>query len=113
MTTREKYIEIIKLFIDLEEFPINWGKECFLAKKATEMYPDINFWRFIHKNTNLTLRLPSLAWFFTPKGKDCLKREYNKFSVGLSEKKSYNIEDQYAVEIPKTEKKNILDFIEK
>lgn len=111
MNTREKYIEIIKLFIDLEENKINWGKECFLAKKVMELYPDINFWRFIHKNTNLTLKLQSLAWFLTLKGKDCLRKEYNKFSVGFNVKTSYNIEDKPVVEIQKSNIKTLKEFI--
>ncbi len=111
MNTRQKYLEIIKLFIDLSENEVNWCKECGFAKKLTSEYPDINFWYFINRNTNLTLRLPSLAWFIGPKGKDCLKQQYKKFSVGLETRTEYNISDTPLVEIPTTSNKNLLEFI--
>jgi hypothetical protein len=111
MTARDKYLEIIKLFIDLSENEISWSKECGFAKKLTAAYPDINFWRFINRNTNLTLKLPSLAWFIGPRGRQCLKEQYKKFSVGLETRMVYHIGDEKVVEIPEIKRDSLLDFI--
>jgi hypothetical protein len=106
-----KYKELIRLFIDLSEFEISWGKEFAIAKRLLSQYPDISFWRFIHKNTSLTLKLPSLAWFMTEKGKKCLVQQYKKFKVDFSAQKSYNIGNEVVVPINKNDKiSNLVDF---
>ncbi len=94
----------------------NWPREMKIMNQLSSKHEDEAFWMGLE----LKFKIPSLAWFITPKGDKFLKEEWAKYKFNPEKIKHFEIEEDIEKEIkpailseePKKEKlKSLNDFL--
>lgn len=71
----------------------NWPREMKILNGLVETYPESTFW----DSLTIKFKIPSLAYFLTPKGAEIIRLEYKKFKFQPEEKIHYEVEESFDV----------------
>ena len=87
----------------------NLKQELFVAKRLLLAYPNGKFWL----NYDLTFKLNSLAFFFTPDGAALINSAYKEFFLEFSACKSYILSEPVKMDtvVPKSKPISIREFL--
>ena len=83
-------------------------RELGTTKKLLAKYPNKRFWF----RMNIPFEMDSLLWFLTPRGKEYVLTEWNKFKLDLIAEKKYSIGSRKIGKAKKINKtKTLLEFL--
>ncbi len=68
---------------------INWGRDLKISYKFADKYPDLNFWMALP----VKFQVESMVMLWTPKAKNMIEINYNKYILALRMQKSLIIEE--------------------